>query len=1537
MIHCPNYKSKEWIDLASELGEDKAIRAYELNDRDIPSVDYARELLDKGVITFKQDVSPVEHIDNVTHKIASERLDKVEEYLKRLDSDNIVADTDSLRVGGYVINIDNVGRTHEELEDAISMEKERLENERDILKKQVGDLSHVRISTPEYKDAYANHNLTDLNGKEIGVTNEPKDANHYSPSHTYDTALKLKKVFDEATGLDMSVIYNHSLEGSGQIAYSNDIPVITFNPNNLRLDSIYHEFGHVLVDTIGYNDPLIKLGIEQVLKTDLATIIKLKHPELNQEQFEKEVLTTAIGTKASEFIKDPESLKKWNFWVNRMYRALSNVLNKITNGKFGDSTDVAKTLATRLVNGNIGHKLMYKPVSYIQHQIDEPNVITKLIDKGIETINKSNQDTEDAINRFRNKLNFVKASEKRIELNNIKTLLVTRSLNHVTEALARSLSSDLGFSESLIKRFDELGSRMIDGNGNIKLIDLPPTERRELLDNILNGARFMDNFANIANIRSITDSEISTLERQLANTTNPEDSKKLMQYIADMKNYSDVLEDSRARLNANGKTLTRQLGDLYPRVIEYNVRYSTNPKEAAILADAMNGVFGEDVGSVTYLMDSLIKSPNSYAANLGVVMHTALINADREKIELKKEVTLLDKLAKANGFKSSDISERGSFVRKYDFDKFNKDVKEAMGDLKSTDPEFFNTYINFMKTNTSPAINDETGKPYTQNELYNLIEGKRKTLSREDFNEWKEDNFATGKDGIEHPKIYSQYLAMDNYINKKWQTIQSNPKLKDYYDRVMKLMAYTTDGQSNAQSNGLLPGVRNRESTKEQKKIPMEHNDYVRTGPDGREVRVIPYKFVGSLDADPLIKIPEEYDDETHEDYLKRALTKVNALGNPQGKVFSSLDEVYDENARIREANKDKHAAAVETNLTRSLNQWIDSSMDHKYLKNIESEIVLGLRILETGKLHKTNVWTGNLKLNKQTDPEGNRNPVEFRAEDSNIAKQVRATMDALIYNKTIEPNKFNSMLRGTKNYISLLGMGFNVFANAKNITRGSAILACESLSHTLFTTAELHSGFAEYLKDMTSYLSDANVFGRKGYTDAASTKSNAFIKQYTIIKHYNDLMEMSEDDGINKAYIGHLFTSVAFLGQELGSHMLQNAAYGAMRNSHRLVNIDGKWRFMTIFDLTHREVKQTSKTNSATENKAIMTENEVTRKTIEERFKQSPTINDIFDFKDNYLEIKDEYKKEMGEQDIKDAMTQFQLRVVAANHEIHGVYDKANRGVIEQSLIGQMAVQFRKWMRPGWNARFGYKGGVLNIVPTWDEASQLENVGSYKAFGKFVFVNPISDASKDMFNSGDPMTIARGVMNVMGDYAKFVTNAKVYWHMMTPVEQAGVKRASAEFATMGILFAGMLMARRYSNSSEERKKNAWLNFAIYTLDATRTELMSFLPVVGWIENGKKIMASPTATTGAMTTIGKLTSDICAYPFQTAKERVFNGGSNRGDTKIVDDIITGTPIANIYKRIVHLTQGDNTPYALWGGTSIGSEITNPTKNKSTNN
>jgi len=162
-----------------------------------------------------------------------------------------------------------------------------------------------------------------------------------------DSARKMEgltKTFADA-GIDVNVKFDNSLGENANVKGTGDrSATITLNPNKVFKDTIPHEYGHVYIDILG-DDPIIQQGVDQLRDSKLADEVRETYPDLSGRALDKEILTTAIGVEAADLFDNPEAVKRWNFWLSRVFRAIGE--------KLGIQPNVAKKLAMDMVRGKL--------------------------------------------------------------------------------------------------------------------------------------------------------------------------------------------------------------------------------------------------------------------------------------------------------------------------------------------------------------------------------------------------------------------------------------------------------------------------------------------------------------------------------------------------------------------------------------------------------------------------------------------------------------------------------------------------------------------------------------------------------------------------------------------------------------------------------------------------------------------------------------------------------------------------------------------------------------------------------------------------------------------------------------------------------------------------------------------------------------------------------------------------------------------------------------------------------------------------------
>jgi len=504
--------------------------------------------------------------------------------------------------------------------------------------------------------------------------------------------------------------------------------------------------------------------------------------------------------------------------------------------------------------------------------------------------------------------------------------------------------------------------------------------------------------------------------------------------------------------------------------------------------------------------------------------------------------------------------------------------------------------------------------------------------------------------------------------------------------------------------------------------------------------------------------------------------------------------------------------------------------------------------------------------------------------------------VEMTIYDKFLEPSKYNKIAKILKNYSAIKSIAFNPFSAFKNVSVGLIQNAIMQAGGLYFDSKSVKQANNLYWGAVGSYVSDT-----RKEDDTASSFANALIKYFDILYTHDELEDKVKGVSLAKRMSRFIFRDLGFLMQHSGEHLMQNQMLFAMLYSHKLV--DGK--LMTKKDYIARNTKQTTVGMSKEEANSIYQHNNEIKEKANSLFKDAVSAIDLFEFVNGRIKVKSEYKDTVSN----DLINEFRERVVGVNHEAQGIYNPQDKGVIENKMIGQMLMQFRHWMIPGWNRRFASTKNTY-----WNERRQVMQVGDYMSFWKLITI-PFNKENKQKWKDEqkDVIEIARSIIN---GYTNYLTNAKLYWNTLNEYEKAGVRKTMLEMtALMGTILILMAL-RKIGEGDDDKKDNKYINFLMYELDAQRTELLTYTPFYGWINEGTKIMASPAAGFGIMQNSIKLLNDVLRYPFRDDEENRLQSGVNSNRLKIVIDFKNLSPIWNQAERWYNLSY-NNKYYKLW--------------------
>ena len=179
-------------------------------------------------------------------------------------------------------------------------------------------------------------------GKDImvmGKENEASAIKSENVSNSTRKVNKLRRIFANA-GIMLNIKFQALPKGTkGKVQGD----TIILDPSQLTEDTVYHEFGHILVDMLPADQR--KAYVAMIVKADpvLAEMVKKMYPELTAEELGTEILVTAIGIEGAALERiNPSPLQRI---INKILRALGKI--------FGVKPNIAAELAEKMFAGEI--------------------------------------------------------------------------------------------------------------------------------------------------------------------------------------------------------------------------------------------------------------------------------------------------------------------------------------------------------------------------------------------------------------------------------------------------------------------------------------------------------------------------------------------------------------------------------------------------------------------------------------------------------------------------------------------------------------------------------------------------------------------------------------------------------------------------------------------------------------------------------------------------------------------------------------------------------------------------------------------------------------------------------------------------------------------------------------------------------------------------------------------------------------------------------------------------------------------------------
>ena len=482
--------------------------------------------------------------------------------------------------------------------------------------------------------------------------------------------------------------------------------------------------------------------------------------------------------------------------------------------------------------------------------------------------------------------------------------------------------------------------------------------------------------------------------------------------------------------------------------------------------------------------------------------------------------------------------------------------------------------------------------------------------------------------------------------------------------------------------------------------------------------------------------------------------------------------------------------------------------------------------------------------------------------EESNIASRARKWMHMVYYNNDRKTEGFlDKVSRNLIQLSSLTYVGLNWWGNINNYAMGRMNNAIETIGGRYFepeamlrATKEFQgAALSDIVKKMGSSSTWAGLTGGKGkYQEyIPESKYNGLVGYFRMMDDNADLREQAKAKG--KGGLSREVMSWAYMFQDGAEYNVQTKVGMAVLMSTKMQKLDDKGNVldeMSLFDA----LQYNNKTGDVT-------------------------------LKEGY----DTMVKRNGRKVKFDDNARYDLRnyIREVNKQIHGNYAYVDRTVIQQHFLGQLAMQFKKWVAPAIKARYRKEYYDENLG--WMEGRYRSAISFMAYFFK------------------ESANINKTVKRMKHEYGDERAMNKIQ----------GMKRTIGDFAFIMASFAmAMILDSLFDDDDDDKSvhRKRFENALVYQFNRQARELMFFIPVLGTKEQFF-FTDSPIAVTRMMGDMGDAMLATLrvplAYSYQLAnpdydikadKNIYYQRGTRKGTMKVAKEWMDVMPLLYTINR-----------------------------------
>ena len=1129
---------------------------------------------------------------------------------------------------------------------------------------------------------------------------------------------KLKKIFEKA-GVKVNIVFDENIEEKGTAQWNGDKEVtITINPVLATDDTSPHEFSHIFADIVGVDHPVMKRAIAFLKGTKLWKEVQRAYPHLSGDNLAKEVISTAMGIAAAKKL-NKEELSKWQ----RIKNGIKAFFKRLFNFKSMNPVDeLVKMMYEDDISGYTAKfELEQSLPGWQQINIDDLDGINSHGTVDSAMLDELQRQAENEVYNF--------SSDKvidsiYIQMKNKKNTLTrqgrpTRFIDQTLKQMRKEAGDDLQMIVALKQYHDSLKSRirnlydfsMKEMNDKVRKGNLTEEEEARLSNALY---ELSDNLKTIRNLSKYFAPYVKmwrkhySLEKRNEKLADGHPNKKTEEELILSLFNEDGLFEGEDKLDLFGfnRPETKEgmmekfqnarnvayLGDIARDIDRIQTElYGDGENKEGILREYMNRkliplssnpdfVSGEikslfklrktrytlpyDETSIQMWLDALKDTNNPFVA-LAIKNYYEGLFLSKKRSQAKiKEYKKKVAEFKAKGFSmDSLVDESGRFIDEINYEAYLKIREKHLVKGEGSTDKLSSAANFFMKYHTWHPNYDEI-----KQEMIDTY-GE----DSDEYLEWFNKNHGETKKGKLYPmgSMSVPDPSVAEIRNEKYFQLRKNKewaKFRDYMSDLVRSQKGTLHSQ--LLDEGFIPA------------IPLKGDsiiEEIKESADGfkESVKKLGKHFKGKF-------LPNVEEDSENKQYIitdednnivdtvpipfLKFLSKEERPSFDSSKI-NSKEYLAEYNRKKEEYNikrRREQGALVNKNLELTMEVFIGMTENFNYKKKQTSSLLLMRELVKNTALHRNK---GLAEIFDLTNKKTTGKDVSSKTDATNLLEHVDRWLKMVHYEKFdfSDQEWQRNVARVLMTVTSISSLGLNAFSAFNNVAYGNIQLFTERMAGEFFTT-----------KSWKKASAIANKLPFYNFSNKPDDKDAVIASYFDVVERGQELGDkkggpIKENDTKEK------IINALFAFQNGGEIQMQNA---------------------TLFSvLMETPVKIENENGSITDGYL---------------YDQMKNIDGNIFIPENV-----KVKAENGEWVVADKrqLARIRQKTYSINQYMHGIYNKEDAGTINKSWIGRLATHFKKWMRPGFNRRFGSRFGQT----FWNESRESLDEGMYVGTAKFL------------------------------------------------------------------------------------------------------------------------------------------------------------------------------------------------------------------------